>query len=80
MQTPFPERTFNLPNDNLQLCHVHFIMEARVDFFWRSHFKEQLQRFFQVCPGFTYRVTLTSDINFWTEGHIAIIFLFNDGG
>ncbi|MCJ7773023.1 MAG: hypothetical protein MUP22_07810, partial [Desulfobacterales bacterium] len=46
----------------------------------RCAFKKQLQGLAQIIAGTFNAVTLASDVQFWTQRNISIIFPFNDCG
>ena len=79
-QTCRPERTRNLPNRDLDLRHVEFALQSRLDFASRGAGEKQIQRFPQVIARLLDRVALAGDIRFRTKGNLSRPFAFDDRG
>src|SRR5262245_65519400 len=78
LQTSRPDSTRNLPNRNLQARHKDFTMEPVLDFRRVRRFKEQFDGFHQIAPRLFDCRALTCDIQFRTEGDIAIALTFDN--
>ena len=79
-QTSLPEKTRNLANRHLQLSYVNFSRQPLLHFFRRCAFKKQLQSFAQILTSAFNAVSLTGDVQFWTQRNITITFPFNNCG
>src|SRR5712692_1692140 len=78
VQSSRPDSTRNLPNHNLQTRHKDFTMEPVSDFRRIRRFKEQFDGFHQIAPRLFDSMALTCDIQFRTEGDIAVAFPFDN--
>jgi len=75
-----PDSTRNLPNRNLQTRDKDLTVEPVLYFRGISRFKEQFDGFYQIASSLFDGVTLTRDVQFRTQGHIAIVLPFYDAG
>src|SRR3954451_1215634 len=78
-QTSRPERTRNLPNGDYQARHEDLGVQATYYFRRIGGFKEEFQCFREVVARFLDGITLTSDVEFRTQGDVTVSFALNDG-
>src|SRR6266542_3790740 len=72
------ERTWSLGKPDAEPSHVHLRVEALFDFRPARRFEEQLERFFQVLPGFFDGVTLACDVELGAQRHVAVAFALDN--
>ena len=80
LHTSRPDSTRNLPNRNLQTRHENLAVEPVLDFRGISRFKEQFDGFYQIASRLFDGAPLTRDVQFGTQGNIAIALSFYDPG
>jgi hypothetical protein len=80
LHTSRPDSTRSLPNRNLQTRYKDLTVETVLYFRGISRFKEQFDGFYQIASSLFDGVTLTRDVQFRTQGHIAIVLPFYDAG
>ena len=74
------ERTWRLPNRNLNLCHEDLVVKPSGDFGRVGRFKKQRERLDEVGSRFFNRGTLARDIEFRAQRHETVVLTFNDCG